>query len=67
MAILIYFTPTSLDGYIAGENGKYDWAVPDREGFAFINDLVRPIGTYLYGRKMYESWRFGRRPTSFLV
>ena len=53
MAKLIYFMPTSLDGYIADEN--YDWAAPDEEGFAFINDLVRPIGTYLYGRKMYET------------
>ena len=48
MAKLIYATPTSLDGYIADEN--YDWAAPDEEGFAFINDLLRPIGMYLYGR-----------------
>ena len=53
MAKLIYFTPTSLDGYIANEN--YDWSVPDEEVFAFINDVERPIGTYLYGRKMYET------------
>ena len=55
MAKLIYFTPTSLDGYIADEAGDYDWAAPDEEAFAFINDVMRPIGTYLYGRKMYQT------------
>jgi dihydrofolate reductase len=55
MAKLIYFTPASLDGYIADETGNPDWATPDEEAFAFINDLERPIGTYLYGRKMYET------------
>jgi dihydrofolate reductase len=53
MARLIYLTPTSLDGYIADED--YEWAAPDEEGFAFINDLLRPIGVYLYGRKMYRT------------
>lgn len=53
MAKLIYVTPTSLDGFIADEN--YDWSAPDEEGFAFISDVLRPIGTYLYGRKMYET------------
>ncbi|HKW97183.1 MAG TPA: dihydrofolate reductase family protein [Bryobacteraceae bacterium] len=53
MAKLIYATPTSLDGYIAEEN--YDWSAPDEEGFAFISDRLRSIGTYLYGRKMYET------------
>jgi hypothetical protein len=48
MAKLIYVTPTSLDGYIADETGKFDWAAPDEEGFAFINDLIRPIGMCLY-------------------
>jgi hypothetical protein len=47
MAKLIYATPTSLDGYIADETGSPDWAAPDEEGFAFINDLLRPIGLYL--------------------
>ena len=55
MANLIYFMPTSLDGYIADETGIPEWAAPDQEVFAFISDLVRPIGTYLYGRKMYET------------
>src|SRR5262245_62055260 len=55
MAKLIYFMPTSLDGYIADEPGPYDWSAPDDEVFAFINDLERPIGIYLYGRKIYET------------
>jgi dihydrofolate reductase len=44
----------SLDGYIADEHGNFDWAVPDEEVHAFLNDLERPIGTYLYGRRMYD-------------
>ena len=54
MAKLIYSAITSLDGYIADEDGNFDWAVPDEEVHTFINDLERPIGTYLYGRRMYE-------------
>ena len=60
MAKLIYATPTSLDGYIA--DGNYDWAAPDEEGFAFINDLERPIGMYLYGRKMYQTMAIWETP-----
>ena len=60
MAKLICVTPTSLDGYIADEN--YDWAAPDEEGFAFITDLVRPIGLYLYGRKMYQTMAIWQTP-----
>jgi dihydrofolate reductase len=55
MARLIYATQTSLDGYIADEHGNFDWAMPDSEVHAFINDLERPIGTYLYGRRLYET------------
>ena len=55
MAKLIYSAITSLDGYIAAEDGNFDWAVPDEEVHAFINDLERPVGTYLYGRRMYET------------
>lgn len=55
MAKLIYSSITSLDGYIEDENGKFDWAEPDDEVFAFVNELERPIGTYLYGRRMYET------------
>jgi dihydrofolate reductase len=54
MAKLIYSALTSLDGYIADEEGNFDWAVPDEEVHAFINELVRPVGTHLYGRRMYE-------------
>jgi dihydrofolate reductase len=54
MAKLIYAGIMSLDGYIADEDGSFDWAVPDDELLAFINDLERPLGTYLFGRRMYE-------------
>src|SRR5712691_6543899 len=54
MAKLIYSAITSLDGYVADEDGNFDWAVPDEEVHAFVNDLERPVGTYLYGRRMYE-------------
>jgi len=54
MANLIYSAIASLDGYIADVDGKFDWAEPDDEVHAFINDLDRPIGTYLLGRRMYE-------------
>jgi dihydrofolate reductase len=62
MAKLIYFTPTSLDGYIADETGNFDWAAPDEEVHAFINDLERPIGMYVYGRKMYETMAIWETP-----
>ena len=54
MANLIYSAITSLDGYVADADGNFDWAAPDEEVHAFVNDLERPIGTYLYGRRMYE-------------
>jgi len=54
MASLIYTTTASLDGYIADEDGKFDWAEPDEAVHTFINDLYRPVGTYLLGRRMYE-------------
>jgi dihydrofolate reductase len=55
MAKLIYSAITSLDGYVADENGNFDWAAPDEELHRFVNDLERPIGTYLYGRRIYET------------
>ena len=55
MAKLIYAAITSLDGYVADKDGNFDWAAPDEEVHAFVNDLVRPIGTQLYGRRMYET------------
>jgi dihydrofolate reductase len=54
MAKLIYSAITSLDGYVADEEGNFDWAAPDEEVHTFVNDLERPVGTYLYGRRMYE-------------
>ncbi|HUY75438.1 MAG TPA: dihydrofolate reductase family protein [Ktedonobacterales bacterium] len=54
MAKLIYSAITSLDGYVADEHGNFDWAAPDEEVHAFVNDLERPIGAYLYGRRMYD-------------
>ncbi len=54
MASLIYSVIASLDGYIADEHGNFDWAAPDEEVHAFVNELERPIGTYLYGRRMYD-------------
>jgi dihydrofolate reductase len=55
MAMLIYFSIASLDGYVADADGNFDWGVPDEEVHTFINDLERPVGTYLYGRRMYET------------
>jgi dihydrofolate reductase len=55
MAKLIYSAIASLDGYVEDEHGKFDWAAPDDEVHAFVNDRERPIGTYLYGRRMYET------------
>jgi dihydrofolate reductase len=54
MAKLIYSAITSLDGYVADEDGNFDWAAPDEEVHSFVNDLERSVGTYLYGRRMYE-------------
>jgi dihydrofolate reductase len=54
VAKLIYSAIASLDGYVADEHGNFDWAAPDDEVHAFVNDLERPIGTYLYGRRMYD-------------
>jgi dihydrofolate reductase len=54
MAKLIYSTIASLDGYVADEHGNFDWSAPDEEVHAFVNDLERPVGTYLFGRRMYE-------------
>lgn len=58
MARLIYSAIMSLDGYTADEEGRFEWAAPDEEVHAFVNDLERPVGTYLFGRRMYETMRF---------
>lgn len=62
MSKLIYFMPTSLDGFIAGENDDLDWSVPDVEVSTFINEQMRPVGTYLCGRKMYETMKVWQTP-----
>ncbi|MGI8994444.1 MAG: dihydrofolate reductase family protein [Nocardioidaceae bacterium] len=54
MAKLIYSAITSLDGYVADEDGIFDWAKPDEQVHTFVNELERPVGTHLYGRRMYE-------------
>jgi len=55
MAKLIYVANVSLDGYIEDAQGNMEWTAPTDEVFSFITDLVRPVGTYLYGRRMYET------------
>jgi RibD C-terminal domain len=65
MTKLIYSAISSLDGYIEDEDGKFDWAEPDEEAHKLINDLERSVGTYLYGRRMYETmlgWEARPRP-----
>ena len=58
MAILTYVAIASLDGYVEDEQGRFDWVTPDEEVHAFVNDLERPVGTYLYGRRMYETMAY---------
>jgi dihydrofolate reductase len=58
MARLIYSAIMSLDGYIADAEGHFEWAAPDAEVLSFVNDLERTVGTYLYGRRMYETMRY---------
>jgi dihydrofolate reductase len=55
--VLVYSAIASLDGYVADTDGRWDWSMPDAEVHAYVNDLERPIGTYLYGRRMYEVMR----------
>jgi hypothetical protein len=55
MAKLIYASNMSLDGCTEDEHGRFDWAPPDDDVFAFITELMRSAGTYLYGRRMYET------------
>ncbi len=55
MGRLIYSAITSLDGYVEDPDGRFDWAAPDEEVHRFVNELERPVGTYLYGRRMYDT------------
>lgn len=65
MAKLIYSAIASLDGYVADEDGNFDWAAPDEEVHTLVNELERPIGTYLYGRRMYETMAVWETPEAF--
>jgi dihydrofolate reductase len=62
MAKLIYPAIASLDGYVADEDGNFDWAAPDEEVHTFVNDLERTVGTYVYGRRMYEVMAYWETP-----
>jgi dihydrofolate reductase len=63
MAKLIYSAISSLDGYVEDGEGRFDWAEPDEEVHSFVNDLERPVGTYLYGRRMYETMLYWETAT----
>jgi dihydrofolate reductase len=65
MARLIYITNVSVDGYIEDADGSFDWTEPDDEVFAFITDLIRPVGTHLYGRRLYEAMAVWETDPSF--
>jgi dihydrofolate reductase len=62
MAKLVYAAIASLDLYVEDERGDFSWSAPDEEVHAFVNDLERPIGTYLYGRRMYETMVYWENP-----
>jgi dihydrofolate reductase len=55
MARLIYSAIASLDGFVADRDGNFEWAMPDEDVHAFVNEIERPVGTYLYGRRTYET------------
>ena len=57
MGKLIYLISTSLDGYVADKNGKFDWSMPSEESHAFVNDTLRNVGTILMGRNLYETMK----------
>jgi dihydrofolate reductase len=61
MSKLIYITNTSLDGYVEDETGAFDWVNPDQV-FEFITELLRPMRTYLYGRRLYETMAYWDAP-----
>ena len=61
-ARLVYSAISSLDGYVADTDGQFDWAAPDVEVHAYVNDLERDVGTYLYGRRMYDVMRYWADP-----
>src|SRR4051794_192281 len=66
MAPLIYSVTCSLDGYMEDATGSFDWTAPDAEVHAFVNDRQRSVGTYLFGRRMYETMRVWDDPDAFV-
>ncbi len=64
---MIYSAITSRDGYVEDTDGTFNWAAPDDEVHAFINDLARPVGTYLYGRPMYETMLYWETAHTFPI
>jgi dihydrofolate reductase len=58
MGKLVYAAITSLDGYTNDASGRFDWSAPDEEVHSFVNELERPLGTYLYGRRMYDVMQY---------
>jgi dihydrofolate reductase len=62
VATLSYSVLASLDGYVEDPSGRFDWAAPDAEVHVFVNELERPVGTHLYGRRMYETMRYWEDP-----
>ena len=67
MGELIYSAIASLDGYVVDAEGNFEWAAPGDEVHAFVNDLERPVGTYLYGRRMYETTAVWQDPPAAVV
>ena len=69
MGRLLYIANESLDGYVEDADGSFDWTYPSEEHHTFIGDLIKPVGTYLYGRRMYESmavWETWDPPEAFM-
>ncbi len=64
MSKLIYSALASLDGFVEDADGRFDWAAPDEEVHAFVNELERPVATYLYGRRMYETMAYWEDPAN---
>lgn len=58
MARLVYTAITSLDGYVVDAQGSFEWAAPDEDVHAVVNERERQVGTYVYGRRMYEVMRY---------
>ena len=63
MGTLIYTGAISLDGYLNDEHGRFDWAEPSDQVHAFVNDLEREVGLYLYGRRLYDVMQYWETPT----